>query len=62
MEGGETVVSGPYRAISKELKDGSKIRLPQEKEKKSKDIKETSNSEADTAKGNESEADTSEDN
>lgn len=28
LEGGEEVVTGPYRAVSKELEDGSKIMLP----------------------------------
>jgi len=35
LEGGEEVVTGPYRAISKELEDGTKVIVPKKDEKKS---------------------------
>lgn len=34
LDGGEKVISGPYRAISKELDDGTKIRVPSAKKDK----------------------------
>ena len=37
LEGEEEIVTGPYRAISKELEDGSKIILPSKKKDKDKD-------------------------
>lgn len=33
LEGGESIVSGPYRAISKELEDGSTVMVPQKGKK-----------------------------
>lgn len=33
LEGGEEIVTGPYRAVSKELEDGSKIMLPKKDKK-----------------------------
>ena len=53
LEGEEEVVRGPYRAISKELEDGSKIMLPSEdKEKKDKEDKTEDNAEADSTSEN----------
>jgi HlyD family secretion protein len=37
LESGEDVVSGPYRAISKELEDGSKVMAPKKDKKKDSD-------------------------
>ncbi len=34
LEGGEEVITGPYRAVSKELEDGSKIMLPKKEDKR----------------------------
>ncbi|MBU0475368.1 MAG: efflux RND transporter periplasmic adaptor subunit [Bacteroidetes bacterium] len=34
LEGGEEVVNGPYRAISKELEDGTKVMAPKKDDKK----------------------------
>ncbi len=34
LEGGEDVVNGPYRAVSKELEDGSKVMAPKKDDKK----------------------------
>ena len=39
LEGGEDIVSGPYRAISKELEDGSKVIVPKKNKKKDSDEK-----------------------
>ena len=53
LEGDEEVVRGPYRAISKELEDGSKIMLPsKDKEKKDKEDKTEDNAEADSTSEN----------
>lgn len=60
LEGGETVVTGPYRAISKELEDGKKVMLPKDRKKKEGDKEESevadsteqTESEVDTSKGN----------
>ena len=53
LEGDEEVVSGPYRAISKELEDGSKVMLPsKDKEKKEKDDEKNEDSEADSSNEN----------
>lgn len=53
LEGEEEVVRGPYRAISKELEDGSKIMLPSEdKEKNDKEDKTEDNAEADSTSEN----------
>ena len=38
LEGGEEVVTGPYRAISKELEDGTKVIVPKKDEKKSESV------------------------
>ncbi|MEN8192253.1 MAG: efflux RND transporter periplasmic adaptor subunit [Bacteroidota bacterium] len=62
LEGGETIVKGPYRAISKELNDGSKVRLPKDKEKKEKDTEGKGESEADSTKEGKSEVDSTKDN
>jgi len=36
LEGGETVITGPYRAISKDLKDGVRIIVKKNKERNNK--------------------------
>jgi HlyD family secretion protein len=41
LEGGEDIVSGPYRAISKELEDGSKVMAPKKDKKKRDSDKES---------------------
>jgi HlyD family secretion protein len=39
LEEGEMVISGPYKAISKELQDSTKIKITNKRGKKSKDKK-----------------------
>lgn len=43
LEGGENIVSGPYRAISKELEDGTKVMVPSKKkpEDKKKEVQDS---------------------
>ena len=55
LDGGEEIVTGPYRAISKELEDGSKIILPSKK--KDKDKGEEDKSEKQDSTMNETESD-----
>jgi len=53
LEGDEEVVRGPYRAISKELEDGTKVMLPsKDKEKKGKDDEKKEDTEADSSSEN----------
>lgn len=53
LEGDEEVVRGPYRAISKELEDGTNIMLPsKDKEKKEKDGEKKDEAEADSTSEN----------
>jgi HlyD family secretion protein len=48
LSGDEKVISGPYRAISKDLEDKSKIRVPSDE--KGKDKKSEKEQKADTTK------------
>ena len=51
LEGGEEIITGPYRAVSKELEDGSKIMLPKKNDREKGDKKdEDSEVKADSTK------------